>query len=544
MVALFITCFKISAEVTLSESHVEWKTFNHRVNADYSLQNDTFSTDIVTHTYEALILENEYLMVTLVPEYGGRILSMIYKPTGHEQLYQNPVGRPYGPQWNAFFYDWLMVWGGIFPTIPEPEHGKAWCRPWAREITRNTPEEISVKMSFTDSITFHSPASQFKYGTTNITCHFEVTLAAGTSALKTSVTLVNPNGKEIPYEYWTNVGVAPGSTPGSTQCDDQTEIVGPLSKVKISSDWPEIQSAEQKVSGDIYNFSKLRWYKNWKNDGIAYAWPVEGNFWGALNHGNNEAIIRISENVKTPGLKLWGFGYDQSRGFDPETTIDYHRPFIEMWAGVSKEFFTPAQFPANSTLQFDEYYTPTTGLASFTHASEHAVIDLTTDKTDYNGDNDKNAVVTCRYFVTKPAATATLLLQFKGSDNAVTLYNETTAHDTNGPFEIIDTIPVQNLCDNIDRLVFELLSDGQSLMNAEVPVSFTNAGSCATSLKPEVRRSDLNRLPAGNSRKLYSINGAYIGESGNNRSNNRLHSGIFLSIDNKGRCRRVIRFVP
>jgi hypothetical protein len=140
-VLLLLTIFiymPVIAGVTLTKSQVQWKTFNHTVNSDFSLKNDTFSIDIVTHTYNSLILENEYLKVILVPDFGGRILSIIYKPTGHEQLYQNPVGRPYGPQWDAFYYDWLMVWGGIFPTFSEPEHGKAWCRPWSYEITSNT----------------------------------------------------------------------------------------------------------------------------------------------------------------------------------------------------------------------------------------------------------------------------------------------------------------------------------------------------------------------------------------------------------------------
>lgn len=537
-----VTFLEPSAAVTLTESEVEWKTYDHTVNPDNSLVNDTFSTDIVTHTYDALILENEYLKVTLVPDYGGRILSMIYKPTGHEQLYQNPVGTPYGPDWDAFYYDWLMIWGGIFPTFPEPEHGKAWCLPWEREITVNTAEQVSVAMSFTDDIDFPTPATQFKYGTTNITCRFEVTLTAQSSALKTSVTLTNPNNREIPYEYWTNVGIAPGSVPGSTRCDDQTEIVGPVSQVKIGSDWTAIRNVEQNVSGDIFRFEKLRWYKNWADDGIAYAWPVEGNFWGALNHGNNEAIIRISENVKTPGLKLWGFGYNRSRSINPQTSTDYHRPFLELWAGASKEFFTPAQFAANSTLQFDEYYTPTVGLTSFTHASEHAVISLSTDKPAYNGTSDQNAAVSCRYFVTNPAQQVTLLLQFRGGDNAVTVYEETRNHVGNGSFTIEETVPVQNLCDAIDRLVFELRSGDETLMSAEQPVSFTNAGSCATPVKPERLYTKPEHSTAGMtvSRKLYTINGAYLGRSGEHQVNPQVRRGVFLSVDDQGKCVRIV----
>ncbi len=531
---------KTPASVTLTESQVQWKTFKHTVNSNFSLQNDTFSTELATHTYKSLILENEYLKVTLVPEYGGRILSMIYKPTGHEQLYQNPVGRPYGPQWDVFYYDWLMVWGGIFPTFPEAEHGKAWCRPWTYTVTSNTEDKISVKMTFTDNINFNTPSKKMVYGQTNITCHFEVTLEAKTTALKTSVSLVNPDSKATSFEYWTNVGISPGTTPGATKCDDQTEIVAPFSNVKISDDWREIQNAEQKVSSNIYQFKNLRWYKNWANDGIAYAWPLESNFWGAINHANNEAILRISDNVKTPGLKIWGFGYPQSKGFDPEKNVDYHRPFIELWAGASREFFTPAQLPAGATLAFDEHYTPVTGMTSFTHASEHAIIDLSTDKASYNGTSDNNVIISCRYFLTRPSDRVTISLTFKGNSNAVTVHEETRTHDSSGAFTIKDTVPVSNLCDDIDSLEFELKSQTRSLMKARLPVQFSNAGTCVTSTTPGIHKQKQLRIRSAvpGPQKLYTFNGAFIGEASDRQVPAK--TGVFLSVDKKGKCTRFV----
>lgn len=543
LVTLSTIFIETDAAVTLTESEVPWKTFSHTVNSDNSLLNDTFSTDIVTHTYKSLVLENEYLKVTLVPGYGGRIISLIYKPTGHEQLYQNPVGTPYGPDWDAFFYDWLMVWGGIFPTFPEPEHGKMWCLPWDYEITVTTPDTIAVTMSITDDITFTPPGTRFKYGTTGITCRFTVTLAAGASVLKTSVSLENAKNTAVSCEYWTNVGVAPGSQPGAPRCDDQTEIVGPVSKVKIGSDWPEIRAVEQLESEEIYRFDKLRWYKNWADDGIAYAWPVEGNFWGALNHGNNEAILRISENVKTPGLKLWGFGYNRSRSINPQTSTDYHRPFIEMWAGASKEFFTPAEFPANSTVQFDEYYTPTAGLTAFTHASPDAVVDLTTDKSGYNGTSDQNVEIHCNYIVTHPADEVSVYLLFKGGDFTVPVYDTTRTHIGNGPFSLQKSVPVMDLCSTINRLMFELRTKSATLMSAEVPVSIANAGTCATSMQPESRtHHPLFRADAAErSPKFYAINGTCLGSAADRRTVAKIKSGVILSVDNQGRCARVVR---
>lgn len=547
LLLVLLTSLHLTASVNLTESQVQWKTYKHTVNPDFTLLNDTFSTDIVTHTYPSIVLENELLKVTLVPEFGGRIISMIYKPTGHEQLYQNPVGTPYGPDWDVFFYDWLMVWGGIFPTFPEPEHGKAWCRPWKHEITKNTPQEITVTMSFTDDISFKSPSAQYKYGTTGITCTFAVTLSALSSKLKTSVTLTNAKSTEIPYEYWTNVGVAPGSLPGNTRCDDQTEIVGPVNFVKISTSWPDIQKVEQLESGEIYRFKNLRWYKNWTNDGIAYAWPVEGNFWGALNHANNEGIIRISENVKTPGLKIWGFGYSQSRGFNPETSTKYNRPFIELWAGVSKEFFTPAKLPAGSTLRFDEYYAPTTGLSTFTHASEHAIISLTTDKLAYNGSTDKNCIISCKYNITKPSDSVTIALQFTGGGKSVSVFSSTRNHDLSGPYEISDTIALKDLCSDIDSLSFLLRKDDALLMRAGVPVTLSNAGTCITAITPDKQRyatPSTQHRPHSLSCKHYSINGAYLGTSKNSRQCIPLPTGVVVTVDNLRGIRSEVRLTP
>lgn len=220
--------------------------------------------------------------------------------------------------------------------------------------------------------------------------------------------------------------------------------------------------------------------------------------------------------------------------------------FIEMWAGVSKEFFTPAQFPANSTLQFDEFYAPTVGLTSFTHASEHAVINLTTNKDSYNGTTDDDVRVVCRYVVTKSADQVTLLLQFTGDGNAVTVYNDTRTHDANGTFEIKKTVALQDLCDEVDRLVFELQVGGTTQMQAEVAVAMSNAGTCSTSSKPEVRRQQRILADAGSqgSRKLFAINGVYLGEAREHYAFSTLRNGVVVSVDKKERCTRHIALEP
>ena len=45
----------------------------------------------VDQDYELLILEHDYIKVTILPELGGRIYQFIDKTTGHNHFYQNSV---------------------------------------------------------------------------------------------------------------------------------------------------------------------------------------------------------------------------------------------------------------------------------------------------------------------------------------------------------------------------------------------------------------------------------------------------------------------
>jgi len=49
--------------------------------------------------YRLLVLENRYLRLEVLPDLGGRIYGLTFKPTGSEQMYRNPVIKPtaWGP---------------------------------------------------------------------------------------------------------------------------------------------------------------------------------------------------------------------------------------------------------------------------------------------------------------------------------------------------------------------------------------------------------------------------------------------------------------
>ena len=246
-----------------------------------------------------------------MPEFGGRILSIIYKPTGHEQLYRTEVGVPYGIKGGIFYYDWLMVYGGIFPTFPDRrarqdvaeavgfQGGEGECR---------RSDGVDVAQRRFRSIPRHRGSSG---GSTGIEATYYVTLKADRAALDARVVLKNPHDKAIDYEYWTCTTLAPGSDPNNPRTTGGAEIIAPIQAYSTPAWSANLSDGDESAGPGKSRFEKLRYFKNWPTMGIAYAAPdmQGGNFWGVINHDNEEGIIRIADNTVTPGLKMWTWGF-------------------------------------------------------------------------------------------------------------------------------------------------------------------------------------------------------------------------------------------
>src|ERR1700730_16047850 len=298
--------------VSLSESTINWSTVKYATSADNGFVSGSLDKKtIVDRTFKTRVLENRYLKVTLVPEFGGRILSIIYKPTGHEQLYRTEVGVPYGIKADTFYYDWLMVYGGIFPTFPDAEHGKTWLKPWDFKVVKQSDDEVTVAMSLKDDFSYSASPGRFRRAFTGIEATYYVTLKADRAALDARMVLKNPQDKRIPYEYWTCTTLAPGSDPKNPKTTGGAEIIAPIHASRTPAWSAGLSGGDESLGPDISRFEKLRYFRNWPSMGIAYAAPDMGakNFWGVINHDNDEGIIRIADNTVTRGLKMWTWGF-------------------------------------------------------------------------------------------------------------------------------------------------------------------------------------------------------------------------------------------
>ncbi|MBA2401287.1 MAG: DUF5107 domain-containing protein [Bradyrhizobium sp.] len=409
--------------VTLSAQTIHWSTVKYATSEENGLVSGSLDNNtIVDRTFRARVLENRYLKVVLLPEFGGRILSIIYKPTGHEQLYRTEVGVPYGMGGDTFYYDWLMVYGGIFPTLPDAEHGKTWLKPWEFRIVKESADEVTVAMSLTDNFEYSAAPAKFRKGATGIEATYYVTLKAGRAAVDARMVLKNPHDRAISYEYWTCTTLAPGSDPNNPRTTGGAEIIAPISAYRTPAWSKNLAEGDESAGAGNSRFERLRHFRNWPTMGIAYAAPdmQGGNFWGVINHDNEEGIIRIADNTITRGLKMWTWGFpsfthetDQRRDPNPA------RPYVELWAGVSDEFFHSAELPAASEISLPETYSPTVGMNNVTHANASILINLSAEA----------AGVNLQFFSIEPATPLRIIL--KRSD-AVLFDEAVTADPKNG----------------------------------------------------------------------------------------------------------------
>ena len=443
--------------VSLSWSTVTWSTVKYATDTENGFVGGSLDKNtIVDRTFRTHVLENRYLKVTLVPEFGGRIVSIIYKPTGHEQLYHTEVGVPYGIKAGIFYYDWLMVYGGIFPTFPDAEHGRTWLKPWDFNVVKESADEVTVAMSLRDDFAYSAAPRQFR-GSTGIEATYYVTLKADRAALDARVVLKNPQSKAIDYEYWTCTTLAPGSDPKHPRTTGGAEIIAPIQAYSTPGWSANLSERDDRLGPGKSRFEKLRYFRNWPTMGIAYAAPDMrgGNFWGVINHDNEEGIIRIADNTVTPGLKMWTWGFPSfANETDARKDPSEARPYVELWAGVSDQFFHSARFPALGEVSVTETYSPTVGMSSVTHANENILVNLSAE----------GSSASLQFFSIEPERSLRVTLK---RGDAVLVDDAVKADPTNGN-RISAAIPAGLSGEQVQLTI--RAADGRELITAETKI--------------------------------------------------------------------------
>ena len=144
--------------------------------------------------FRAVVLENRALRVVILPELGGRVWSVVYKPLDRELLWHNPRVPPRRVPFGSCYDDvWSGGWDELFPNdVPGtilgeryPDHGEVWSIEWDC-TTQSSNDSATVELSCLTPIS---------------ACRIErrLTLRADEPVLHTEHRLTNTGPDEFPF---------------------------------------------------------------------------------------------------------------------------------------------------------------------------------------------------------------------------------------------------------------------------------------------------------------------------------------------------------
>jgi hypothetical protein len=309
--------------------------------------------------FRAVVMENRYLRLTILPELGGRLYECFFKPTGQNLFYRNLVLKPtrWGPL--AREQNWWLAAGGMEWAFPVYEHGYESGIPWSYSVERSASE---TKIVVRDTTEVRPRMS------------VEIGLAPDTAYFTISPHVENPTDSSVSYQYWTSAVL----TLGGSSVSPNTEFVYPTDEIVLHSTGPlsGLPGERAVITWPVWEGRDLSWYHSWE-DYLGFFLPEPSeDFVGAYNHDTGLGIVRVFDRRETPGVKLFAWGQDSV--YTSEYTDDGSE-YFEMWGGPNRTFWPEDDntLGPGESQAWTEYWYPFQGTDGLVFANRDAALSLT-----------------------------------------------------------------------------------------------------------------------------------------------------------------------
>ncbi|MEU6357148.1 DUF5107 domain-containing protein, partial [Streptomyces sp. NPDC047072] len=268
---------------------------------------------------ETIVIENDRLRATVLPGLGGRIVSLLHKPTGRELLYRNPVFQPANFALNGAWFSGGVEWniGATGHTtlscsplhaarVPAPDGGEM-LRLWEWERLRDLPFQVDLWLP---------EDSDFLY---------------------VGVRIRNPQQRPVPTYWWSNIAVP-----------EERRVLAPAEEA-----WHfgyEQQLRRVTVPADPVNSPYAADY--------FYDLPDGQRPWIAALDSDGHGLVQTSTDVlRGRKLFLWGTG-SGGRRWQEWLTEPGTGGYSEIQAGLARTQLEHVRLEAESEVAWLEAYGP------------------------------------------------------------------------------------------------------------------------------------------------------------------------------------------
>ena len=274
----------------------------------------------VLKKYHFVVLENSRVKITICPDLGGKVYSMIDKRSGKEVLYV-----PGDIRQTRILPRFYFVAGGIEVSFP----------------ISHTPvqnEKLSYEVdSASDRIYVTCGERELRFG---MQWSVEYSLGENDAYLTERVVYTNPGNQAYPWMSWSNAALP---------CSPDTKFDFPKGRVlRHASKVDTIDWTKQgpRTEADIHEMTGYFWESK------------DVNVFGAYTPSRGTGLYHLAKPEIAGGVKLWSYGVGADSTWSVLST-PRHQTYLEIQGGPLNDQSVKAELAPGETKWHVEYWMPT-----------------------------------------------------------------------------------------------------------------------------------------------------------------------------------------
>ncbi len=312
----------------------------------YPLQTDVTRAK-TTKSYRAIVLENAYIKLIILPDLGGHVYAAHDKTNQNvDFIYHNHVIKP---SLVALRGAWMS--GGIEWNFPTYGHTVNTFSPVQYEVVRGRDGSATCVVGTIEWVR-------------RMRWSVAITLFPDRSYFRDHIMLFNRTAEHHRAYYWTNAAV---------HAWDDTRVTFPpadhtfAGRRRTPYPWP------------IRDGHDVSWYRNtpYAHD---YFCGEPGDFHGAYHYSHDYGTVHTAARYDSPGAKFWTWGTADSGRIWEQLLTDEDGQYIELQAGRLLTQGDTWIFGPHGTEQWDEYWYPIKKMGGFVKANKDIAVNCVPTK--------------------------------------------------------------------------------------------------------------------------------------------------------------------
>lgn len=303
------------------------------------LNQDGYGRTLRPTEHRVAVLENDVLRATFLLDTGGRLWSLIHRPTGRELLFRNPVFQPGNlalrDAWVAGGVEWNFGTIGHSTSTSSPVHAVRAQRPDGTPVLRMYEYERIRRAVF----------------------QIDVYLPDGAETLFVHISIVNPNAHEIPVYWWSNIAVPETA---------DTRVVAPADEAWVFAYDKRLRRVPvpRHEDRDITYTTRAP-----SSADYFFALDPERRPWIAALDASGQGLAQASTR-QLPGRKLFHWGQHRGGRRWQEWLSGPDTQYLEIQAGLARTQLEHIALPPRTTLSWVEAYGQITADATAVHGDD------------------------------------------------------------------------------------------------------------------------------------------------------------------------------